>query len=113
MTLFAALNVATGRLAGECLPRHRAKEFLVFLKKIDREMLLCLHLRLIVDTSTHKIPALTSQDHLKRDYDFGGTCEIRALAMGQQAPARSRGTYSISAIWTSAARSAAMYAASD
>ena len=32
-TLFAALNVATGKVIGECLPRHRAKEFLVFLKR--------------------------------------------------------------------------------
>jgi hypothetical protein len=25
-TLFAALNVKTGEVIGECLPRHRAKE---------------------------------------------------------------------------------------
>ena len=36
-TLFAALDIATGAVIGECLPRHRAKEFLGFLKKIDRE----------------------------------------------------------------------------
>ena len=36
-TLFAALDIATGAVNGECLPRHRAKEFLDFLKKIDRE----------------------------------------------------------------------------
>ena len=35
-TLFAALDVKTGEVIGECLPRHRAKEFLRFLKKIDR-----------------------------------------------------------------------------
>jgi hypothetical protein len=38
-TLFAALNVATGEVIGECMPRHRAGEFLKFLKKIDRETL--------------------------------------------------------------------------
>ena len=27
----------TGKVIGECLPRHRAKEFLRFLKKIDRD----------------------------------------------------------------------------
>ncbi len=32
-TLFAALNVKTGEVIGECLPRHRAKEFIRFLKK--------------------------------------------------------------------------------
>ena len=36
-TLFAALDVATGKVIGECLPRHRADEFLAFLRKIDRE----------------------------------------------------------------------------
>ena len=35
-TLFAALDVRTGLVVGECLPRHRAKEFLRFLRKIDR-----------------------------------------------------------------------------
>jgi hypothetical protein len=35
-TLFAALDVATGQVIGECLPRHRAKECIRFLKKIDR-----------------------------------------------------------------------------
>jgi len=58
-TLFAALNVATGKVIGECLPRHRAKEFLMFLKKIDRETLPYLDLHLIVDNyGTHKTPAV-------------------------------------------------------
>ena len=35
-TLFAALDVKTGIVIGECQPRHRAKEFIRFLKKIDR-----------------------------------------------------------------------------
>jgi len=34
-TLFAALDVKSGMVIGECLPRHRAKEFIKFLKKID------------------------------------------------------------------------------
>jgi hypothetical protein len=33
-TLFAALDVKTGQVIGECVPRHRAKEFISFLKKI-------------------------------------------------------------------------------
>jgi transposase len=58
-TLFAALNVATGKVIGECLPRHRAKEFLIFLKKIDRETLPYFDLHLIVDNyGTHKTPAV-------------------------------------------------------
>jgi transposase len=58
-TLFAALDIATGAVIGECLPRHRAKEFLDFLKKIDRETPADLDLHLIVDNyATHKTPAV-------------------------------------------------------
>jgi hypothetical protein len=32
-TLFAALDIATGKVIGECLARHRADEFLAFLSK--------------------------------------------------------------------------------
>ena len=54
-TLFAALDVATGQVIGECLPRHRAKEFIRFLKKIDRVVAKHLELHLIVDNyTTHK-----------------------------------------------------------
>ena len=35
-TLFAALNVLTGIVIGQCLPRHRHDEFLRFLRRIDR-----------------------------------------------------------------------------
>lgn len=31
-TLFAALDVATGKLIGSYLPKHRPEEFLTFLK---------------------------------------------------------------------------------
>ena len=37
-TLFAALNVLTGVVIGECLPRHRHEEFLKFLHQVDREV---------------------------------------------------------------------------
>lgn len=58
-TLFAALDVATGKVIGECLPRHRAKEFLAFLKKLLRETPAGLDLHLIVDNySTHKTDAV-------------------------------------------------------
>jgi len=54
-TLFAALDVATGKVIGECLPRHRAKEFIAFLKKIDRIVAKRLDLHLVVDNyGTHK-----------------------------------------------------------
>ena len=35
-TLFAALDVKSGLVIGECQPRHRAKEFIRFLRRIDR-----------------------------------------------------------------------------
>jgi transposase len=58
-TLFAALDVATGKVIGECLPRHRAKEFLAFLKKIDLQTPARLGLHLILDNyGTHKTPAV-------------------------------------------------------
>jgi transposase len=54
-TLFAALDVKTGQVIGECLPRHRAKEFIRFLRKIDRIVAKHFDLHLIVDNySTHK-----------------------------------------------------------
>jgi transposase len=37
-SLFAALDVATGRVIGECRRRHRHREFLAFLKRIDAEI---------------------------------------------------------------------------
>ncbi len=54
-TLFAALDVMTGKVIGECLPRHRAKEFLRFLKKIDRIVPKHLDIHAICDNyRTHK-----------------------------------------------------------
>jgi hypothetical protein len=35
-TLFAALDVATGRVTDECYPRHRKAEFLDFLKGVAK-----------------------------------------------------------------------------
>jgi transposase len=58
-TLFAALNVKTGEVIGECLPRHRSKEFIRFLKKIDGIVAAHLDLHLIVDNyTTHKTKAV-------------------------------------------------------
>ena len=58
-TLFAALDVKTGKVIGECLPKHRAKEFIRFLKKIDRTVEKHLAIHAICDNySTHKTPAV-------------------------------------------------------
>lgn len=54
-TLFAALEVATGTVIGQCLPRHRHTEFLTFLKTIDANVPADLQVHLILDNySTHK-----------------------------------------------------------
>jgi hypothetical protein len=35
--LFAALEVATGKVIGQCMSRHRHQEWLKFLRRIDRQ----------------------------------------------------------------------------
>ena len=54
-TLFAALDIATGRVIGQCRKRHRHKEFLAFLRLIDREVPAELDIHLVLDNyATHK-----------------------------------------------------------
>jgi len=54
-TLFAALDVLSGAVIGQCLPRHRHIEFLKFLRTIDREVPKGLQIHLILDNyATHK-----------------------------------------------------------
>ncbi len=56
-TLFAALDVLTGSVIGQCLPRHRHVEFLKFLRTIDRQVPKRLHVHLILDNyATHNHP---------------------------------------------------------
>ena len=56
-TLFAALDVKSGLVIGECQPRHRAKEFIRFLKRIDRCVKRHLEIHLVLDNyGTHKTP---------------------------------------------------------
>jgi transposase len=58
-TLFAALNMLDGRVIGACMPRHRQREFLGFLKLIDHQTPADLDLHLIVDNyATHKTPSI-------------------------------------------------------
>lgn len=54
-TLFAALDVKSGLVIGECQPRHRAREFIGFLKVIDRIIDKHFDLHLVVDNyGSHK-----------------------------------------------------------
>lgn len=56
-TLFAALNVLTGKVIARCLPRHRHTEFLAFLEEIERQTPKRLAIHLILDNyGTHTHP---------------------------------------------------------
>jgi len=56
-TLFAALNLLDGKVIGQCVPRHRSREFVGFLEQIEQQTPGGLDLHLIVDnSSTHKSP---------------------------------------------------------
>jgi len=58
-SLFAALDVRTGRVIGQCHRRHRALEFRKFLETIDINVPADLDVHLILDnSSTHKTPAI-------------------------------------------------------
>ncbi|MBF6451069.1 IS630 family transposase [Nocardia elegans] len=58
-SLFAALDVATGKVIGQHHRRHRHQEFLRFLKTIDADTPAELDLHLICDNyGTHKTPAI-------------------------------------------------------
>lgn len=54
-TLFAALNTLTGEVIGKCCKRHTHKEFLSFLKTVEKQTPKELELHLIADNyATHK-----------------------------------------------------------
>ncbi len=56
-SLFAALDIATGAVVGKCYKRHRAKEFLDFLKELDRNLPDGPDVHLVMDNyATHKTP---------------------------------------------------------
>lgn len=56
-SLFAALDVASGFVIGKCYKRHRASEFLSFLKEIDARIPDDLDIHIVMDNyATHKTP---------------------------------------------------------
>jgi transposase len=68
-TLFAALDVASGKVIGECMSRHRHQEFLRFLRTIDTNTPKAFDLHLTVDNyATHKHPKVKAW--LKRHKRF-------------------------------------------
>ena len=56
-SLFAALEVATGRIIGQCHGQHRQQEFIRFLNQIDQQVPAHLEIHLVLDNyATHKTP---------------------------------------------------------
>jgi putative transposase len=59
VTLFTALDIATGRVFTRCRSRHRHQEYLAFLKQIEANVPPELDLHLVVDNyGTHKHPSV-------------------------------------------------------
>ncbi|HEV8583564.1 MAG TPA: IS630 family transposase [Methylomirabilota bacterium] len=58
-SLYAALDITTGKVVGSLHGRHRAVEFKKFLQRLDREVPDELEIHLVLDNaSTHKTPAI-------------------------------------------------------
>lgn len=58
-SLFAALDIATGRIIGKCYDRHRAAEFRRFLDEIEAAVPVGLDVHLVMDNyATHKTPLI-------------------------------------------------------
>lgn len=56
-SLFAALDVATGQVLGECHRRHRHQEFLQFLEQVESHLPKEMEVHLVMDNyGTHKVP---------------------------------------------------------
>ncbi|MGH7940947.1 MAG: IS630 family transposase [Limisphaerales bacterium] len=68
-TLFAALDLAQGKVIGQCYARHRHQEFLKFLQRLDAEFPQEMKLHVVMDNyGTHKHPKV--QRWLKRHERF-------------------------------------------
>lgn len=60
-TLFAALDIATGKVIGQLHRRHRSREFLKFLRTIEANVPADLDVHLVMDNyGTHKTPAINA-----------------------------------------------------
>src|SRR5918995_3733915 len=58
-SLYAALDITTGKVIGSLHARHRAIEFKKFLQRLDREVPADLDVHVVLDNaSTHKTPAI-------------------------------------------------------
>lgn len=68
-TLFAALELAQGKVIGQCYARHRHQEFLKFMKRLNTEFPAAMKLHMVLDNyGTHKHPKV--KDWLQRHPRF-------------------------------------------
>jgi transposase len=59
LDLFAALNVASGKVLARCKPQHRAQDFVAFLREIEASVDATLEVHLVLDNlSAHRAPAV-------------------------------------------------------
>jgi transposase len=59
LDLFAALNVATGEVLARCKPRHRAEDFVAFLREIEASVAPALEVHVVLDNlSAHRAPVV-------------------------------------------------------
>ena len=75
-SLFAALDVATGKVIGRCHQKHRHQEFIRFLDQIDRSVPPGLEIHLVLDNfATHKTPRVAAwfQKHPRYHLHFTPT----------------------------------------
>lgn len=61
LSLFAALEVATGRIISATKPKHRSAEFLAFLRQVEKQVPAGLAIHAVLDNyATHKTDAVES-----------------------------------------------------
>ena len=75
-TLFAALNTLTGEVTGQHMPRHRHREFIRFLNRIDRQVPAEKVIHAIPDNdAAHKTPEVRAwlDRHPRRTFHFAPT----------------------------------------
>ena len=88
-TLFAALDIATGEIIGQCFPRHRSREFLKFQRTLEAQVPDDLDVHLVMDNyATHKTPAVQRwlASHPRWHVHF--TLELRTLGRANRPSTR-------------------------
>ena len=74
-SLYAALEIGSGRVLGECAPRHTGTDFLRFIKRVaQRDRGRDLHV-ILDNSSTHSTPAVQTwlAEHPKLQFHFNPT----------------------------------------